>query len=56
MLEVGNGALTAAETRTHFAFWAAMKSPLLIGTNVSRLSPSIDVRGGYIEIELSRLT
>jgi alpha-galactosidase len=35
ILEVGNGALTAAETRTHFAFWAAMKSPLLIGTNVN---------------------
>lgn len=38
MLEVGNGALTAAETRTHFAFWAAMKSPLIIGTKLSSLS------------------
>ncbi|KAK5631163.1 hypothetical protein RRF57_006878 [Xylaria bambusicola] len=34
MLEVGNGGLSAAEERTHFAFWAAMKSPLLIGTNL----------------------
>ncbi|KAF8426768.1 alpha-galactosidase [Tirmania nivea] len=32
MLEVGNGAFTEAETRTHFGLWAALKSPLLIGT------------------------
>jgi alpha-galactosidase len=37
MLEVGNGNLTLAETRSHFAFWAAMKSPLLIGTALDRL-------------------
>ncbi|KAI1284675.1 glycoside hydrolase family 27 protein [Xylaria sp. FL0933] len=38
MLEVGNGGLTTAEERTHFAFWAAMKSPLLIGTNLDTAS------------------
>jgi alpha-galactosidase len=38
MLEIGNGALTAAEYRTHFAFWAAIKSPLIIGTNLAKLS------------------
>lgn len=38
MLEVGNGDLTAQETRSHFAFWAAMKSPLLIGTDITMLS------------------
>jgi alpha-galactosidase len=38
MLEVGNGDLTPAETRTHFAVWAAMKTPLLIGTDLSTLS------------------
>lgn len=37
MLEVGNGNLTLAENRAHFALWAAMKSPLIIGTAV-RLS------------------
>jgi alpha-galactosidase len=37
MLEIGNG-LNPAESRSHFAFWAAMKSPLLIGTNVQTLS------------------
>ncbi|KAK5108535.1 hypothetical protein LTR62_008191 [Meristemomyces frigidus] len=38
MLEVGNGNLTAAEARSHFALWAMMKSPLLIGTDVTKLS------------------
>jgi alpha-galactosidase len=38
MLEVGNGNLTYAETRTHFALWAIMKSPLLIGTDITKLS------------------
>ncbi|KAF2497240.1 glycoside hydrolase [Lophium mytilinum] len=38
MLEVGNGDLTPAETRSHFALWAAMKSPLLIGTALDKLS------------------
>lgn len=38
MLEVGNGNLTSAETRSHFALWAAMKSPLLIGTDLTNLS------------------
>lgn len=38
MLEVGNDGLTTAEERTHFAFWAAMKSPLLIGTNLATAS------------------
>ncbi|KAF8242590.1 alpha-galactosidase precursor [Wilcoxina mikolae CBS 423.85] len=39
MLEVGNGNLTAEETRTHFALWAALKSPLLIGTPLEAISP-----------------
>jgi alpha-galactosidase len=38
MLEVGNSGLNTAEERTHFAFWAAMKSPLLIGTNLKTAS------------------
>ncbi|KAJ5318129.1 Aldolase-type TIM barrel [Penicillium antarcticum] len=32
MLEVGNGNLTLAENKAHFALWAIMKSPLIIGT------------------------
>ncbi|KAL1637923.1 hypothetical protein SLS56_000480 [Neofusicoccum ribis] len=38
MLEVGNGNLTLAEARSHFSLWAAMKSPLLIGTALDTLS------------------
>ena len=40
MLEVGNGNLTAAETRSHFGLWAALKSPLLIGTPLDEISES----------------
>lgn len=35
MLEVGNGLLTIEENRAHFALWAIMKAPLMIGTDVS---------------------
>lgn len=41
MLEVGNlpdSPTRDAETRSHFALWAAMKSPLLIGTDLAALS------------------
>jgi alpha-galactosidase len=37
MLEIGNGSLTLAESRSHFAFWAAMKSPLIIDTALDKL-------------------
>jgi alpha-galactosidase len=40
MLEVGNGGLSPAEERSHFAFWAAMKSPLLIGCDLAKISSS----------------
>ncbi|GBE83549.1 Probable alpha-galactosidase [Sparassis crispa] len=39
ILEVGNGILTYDETKTHFTAWALMKSPLLIGTNLSAITP-----------------
>lgn len=38
MLEIGNGNLTLPESRSHFAIWAAMKSPLIIGTDLSVIS------------------
>lgn len=41
MLEVGNGDLTYQEQRSHFALWAAMKSPLMIGTDLSKLSDEL---------------
>jgi alpha-galactosidase len=38
MLHIGNGNLTMEESRTHFAFWAALKSPIIIGTALDRLA------------------
>ncbi|KAF9066478.1 glycoside hydrolase family 27 protein [Rhodocollybia butyracea] len=38
LLEVGNDGLTMAEQQTHFAFWAAAKSPLLISTDLTTIS------------------
>ncbi|KAF8585907.1 glycoside hydrolase family 27 protein [Ramaria rubella] len=38
MMEIGNGNLTIQEQRTHFASWAFMKSPILLGTVLSALS------------------
>ncbi|KAJ1567175.1 hypothetical protein HK405_006888, partial [Cladochytrium tenue] len=38
MLEVGNGGMTTAEYRTHFAVWAALKSVLLLGNDVTVMS------------------
>ena len=44
MLEVGNGNLTVEETRTHFALWAMMKAPLIIGTDLTMLNQAnIDI-------------
>ncbi|KAJ6131781.1 Aldolase-type TIM barrel [Penicillium samsonianum] len=42
MLEVGNGDLTIEENRAHFALWAVMKSPLIIGTAVYLTLDSIN--------------
>ncbi|KAF9003997.1 glycoside hydrolase superfamily [Cyathus striatus] len=38
MMEIGNGDLTLEEERTHFASWAFLKSPILLGTDMSLLS------------------
>ncbi|KAF5370766.1 hypothetical protein D9758_001833 [Tetrapyrgos nigripes] len=38
MMEIGNGDLTIQEERTHFAAWAFMKSPILLGTNLDNLN------------------
>ncbi|KAJ7593911.1 glycoside hydrolase [Mycena floridula] len=38
MLEIGNGALTIQEQRTHFAAWIFLKSPILLGTDLSLLN------------------
>ncbi|KAJ7213259.1 glycoside hydrolase superfamily [Mycena rebaudengoi] len=41
MLQLGNGGLTYDEAKSHFTAWALMKSPLLIGTNLSAITPEI---------------
>lgn len=41
MLEVGNGNLTYEESRSHFALWAAMKSPLIVGTKLHGIKDEI---------------
>ncbi|KAK9360842.1 glycoside hydrolase superfamily [Lipomyces starkeyi] len=35
MLEVGNGGMDDEEYKTHFSMWAALKSPLLMGNDVT---------------------
>lgn len=35
MLQVGNGALNRDESITHFSLWSALKSPLILGNDVS---------------------
>ena len=34
MLQIGNGGMTTTEYETHFAMWAMMAAPLLIGTDL----------------------
>ncbi|KAJ8117315.1 hypothetical protein ONZ43_g4236 [Nemania bipapillata] len=41
LLEVGNSGMTFDEQATHFAFWAALKSALMISTNVTALSSDL---------------
>lgn len=41
MLEVGNGGMTNTEYQSHFALWAALKSPLLIGCDLSKITEPI---------------
>ncbi|KAK4184631.1 family 27 putative glycoside hydrolase [Podospora australis] len=44
MLEVGNGNLTFEESRSHFTLWAALKSPLIIGTKLDTIEkPILDI-------------
>ncbi|KAJ7017166.1 glycoside hydrolase [Mycena alexandri] len=41
MLQLGNGGLTFDEAKSHWTAWALMKSPLLIGTNLSAITSDI---------------
>jgi alpha-galactosidase len=41
MLEVGHGGMSTEEYRSHFSLWAALKSPLILGTNLLTISQPI---------------
>ena len=38
MLEVGNGGMTTVEYQSHFALWALLKAPLIIGCDITNMS------------------
>jgi len=39
MLEVGNGGMTATEDQTHFTMWCIMAAPLILGDDLTSISP-----------------
>ena len=41
MLEVGNGGMSLTEYKTHFSLWSLVKSPLLIGCDITKMKWSI---------------
>lgn len=40
MLEIGTNSMNELEEQTHFSFWAALKSPLIIGADITNISES----------------
>jgi alpha-galactosidase len=54
MLEVGNGGMTDVEYQSHFAMWAILKAPLLIGCDISKMSNStLNILGNEEVIAIS---
>ena len=53
MLEVGNGTLTADESRAHFALWCALAAPLMAGNDIRAMSD--DVRETLLAPEIIAL-
>ena len=41
MLEVGNNNLTTTEQKSHFALWCFVKAPLILGNDLSDMSPEV---------------
>lgn len=41
MLEIGNGNLTIAQSRSHFALWCFVKAPLILGNDLTNMSPEV---------------
>ncbi len=40
MLEVGNGKLTLAQQKAHFALWSIMTAPLMLGNRLAEMTPA----------------
>ncbi len=40
MLQVGNPGMSHTEQQTHFAMWALLKAPLVIGCDINRMTPA----------------
>ena len=54
MLEVGNNALTHTEERTHFALWAIVKAPLIIGCDLTTVNAtSLDILKAELLIKVN---
>lgn len=41
MLEVGNGALSTEESKTHFIQWSMLAAPLIAGNDIRKMTPAI---------------
>ncbi|KAG7342862.1 alpha-galactosidase [Nitzschia inconspicua] len=41
ILEVGNGVLSIAESRSHFTLWALVKAPLLLGNDLRNMTSDV---------------
>jgi len=58
MLEIGNGDLTLREERTEFSLWAMMASPLMLGSNITKLSKAelaVITNPGVVAIDQDKL-
>ena len=55
-LQVGVGALTFQEQRAHFAVWAIMKSPLMLGTDLNSISQDQLDMVSNSEVRLTRIS
>ena len=55
MLEVGNGKMTHDEYQAHFSLWAALKSPLLIGCDLNKItSDTLSILGNEEVIAINQ--
>jgi alpha-galactosidase len=44
MLEIGTGSMNEFQEQTHQSFWAALKSPLIIGADITKMNQtSLDI-------------